>query len=248
MTDSVYPAAVDTPIDPTPTEPMALPSHAGVHTLANDAIVAVQETLGVTGAFNFAKLTDPSFESAIRQNVFNPSVPPSAAVPFGNQRALNMGTPLAITDGATANGSLIGSTFYEPPGGNAWFTTSATGAAIDTTNLTITCTAISTAVVVELSLAYGFLGGSGLVGYSLYTHNTLTQVGYWTALTNVASLALVRGVGLIRVAGLTVGTTYQWDWGWATTGGSVAAAAECGQNATFASNLAGPATMRAFAA
>ena len=61
-----YPGGPDTPMTPVPGSPMDGPSHAGLHDFSNDAIVALENTLGFTGAFNFIKLTDAAFEAGIR--------------------------------------------------------------------------------------------------------------------------------------------------------------------------------------
>lgn len=50
---SLYPGAIDSFTNPAPTDPMNAPSHAGEHDLENDAIHAVETTVGTTGSFNF---------------------------------------------------------------------------------------------------------------------------------------------------------------------------------------------------
>lgn len=48
-----FPTSIDSPTDPIASNPMNSPSHAGEHTNANDAIVAIETAIGITGAFNF---------------------------------------------------------------------------------------------------------------------------------------------------------------------------------------------------
>ena len=56
-----YPGAIDNPTDPTSSEPMTTPSHSGLHTNSNDAVVAIETFVGTTSAPNFAKLGSPHF-------------------------------------------------------------------------------------------------------------------------------------------------------------------------------------------
>ena len=56
-----YPTSIDTPTDPTSSEPMTTPSHSGLHTNSNDAVVAIETFVGTTAAPNFAKLGSPHF-------------------------------------------------------------------------------------------------------------------------------------------------------------------------------------------
>lgn len=60
-----YPGSVDSPVDPTPTDPMNNPSHAGEHDLENDAIVAIENTVGFTGSFNFLPVVGGSMSGPI---------------------------------------------------------------------------------------------------------------------------------------------------------------------------------------
>lgn len=101
-----YPTSIDSLVDPTPTSPMNNPSHAGEHDNANDAIEAVQTTLGVTGAFNFLPVLGGSMSGAIAMGankitgVANGSASSDVAA-FGQ-------IPTALPPNGTAGGSLTG--------------------------------------------------------------------------------------------------------------------------------------------
>ena len=88
MTDSVYPGAIDSPVDPAPTDPMNNPSHAHEHDLVNDAIVAIETALGITGLFNFLAVLGGTMSGAIAMGgnkvtgLANGSAPSDAAA-FG---------------------------------------------------------------------------------------------------------------------------------------------------------------------
>jgi hypothetical protein len=62
---TAYPGALDTFVDPVPTSPMNNPSHAGEHDLENDAILALETTVGTTGAFNFLPVVGGTMSGAI---------------------------------------------------------------------------------------------------------------------------------------------------------------------------------------
>lgn len=50
MSNSAYPAAIDTFVDPNPTDLVAVVNHAGQHSVANDALSALETKLGVTNS------------------------------------------------------------------------------------------------------------------------------------------------------------------------------------------------------
>src|ERR1035441_4244100 len=62
---TAYPGAIDTFVDPNPTDPMNNPSHAGEHDLENDAIKALETAVGTTGAFNFLPVVGGTMSGAI---------------------------------------------------------------------------------------------------------------------------------------------------------------------------------------
>lgn len=143
---------------------------------------------------------------------------------------------------------LLADHYYEPSLSTVKTIASATFAAIDTTNLTLSFTADTSVVMVELEALVVLLGGSTeeSLFWALFTHSTTTVVGYTTQVMssntgNVNSRVTAR----IRLTGLTPGNSYQVDWAWAASAAtdtwlmSIQAVTTAG---------AGPATMRAFSA
>jgi hypothetical protein len=161
-------------------------------------------------------------ESIIRANTLNQMGAPTATVSFNSQRLSSLAAPQATTDAARALGSQIGFTRYAPTSSYSKTISSSTGAAIDSTNLTVSFTAISAQVLVELAATVGFFSGYGTIGFALYTHSTTTQMGNWgnVITTTAANEVTIPVTCRIYVSGLTAGTAYQWDWGWAVAGGS----------------------------
>lgn len=139
--------------------------------------------------------------------------------------------------------------YYAPAGGTTYTIASTTFAAIDTTNLTISFTPISTQVLVELTAVTGFFAGSGHMGFCLFTHGGTTQVGVHVDVlqspgTTTGCVVLAR----ILVTGLTAGTSTQLDWAWAVSAGTGLIVAKGIASGVFASTDSGPAVMRVFAA
>ena len=172
-----------------------------------------------TGSLAATLVGTSNVESIIRAQDFNQLQAPTAAMSANGQRWTNLALPLLTTDAATAANAILGQTYYEPPGGSAYTVNSSTFAAIDSTNLTVSFTAISTEVWVELDCVVGYFSNStanGLI-FCLFTHGTTTQVGYhMTALISVGTGSIFTTTKT-RVLGLTIGTSYQLDWAWATT-------------------------------
>ena len=170
---------------------------------------------------------------------------------MGTHRITGLAAPAATTDAAQALGSLLAATYYEPAGGVAPSIASTTFAAVDTTNLTVTFTPISSAVVVELSAIINLFSASGtdLVGFCLFTHGSTTQVGYHTTAMGAAVTTFNASVvAKIRVTGLTAGVSTQLDWAWAVTGGTALMQIKAVSSGVYAAADAGPAMMRVFAA
>jgi hypothetical protein len=151
-------------------------------------------------------------EQIVRLNSLDQMSPPAADLFMNNRRLINIASPSFTTDAGTAYGQLLAATYYEPTSSYTKTIASTTGAAIDTTNLTVgPFTAISTAVYVELSAAAGLFAGTGSYMWGLFNHTGGAQVGYWAqAASATGNIPTVR-IG-IRVTGLTVGTSYQYDW------------------------------------
>lgn len=97
-----YPTSIDSPTNPTPTNPMNAPSHAGEHDNANDAIVALETALGTTASPNVLKLAGGTMSGPIAMaankitGLANGSAP-SDAVAFGQ-------LPAGVTPATTVTG------------------------------------------------------------------------------------------------------------------------------------------------
>ena len=188
-------------------------------------------------------------EAIIRANSINQLALPTAAVNMNSQRVTQIANPAAITDADTALNRLLAATYYEPGTVQNKTATSVTLVAVDATNLTITVVPISTVVVMELEAFVGHFATSGqnAIIWGLLNHSTTTQVpGSYTsqAASFAAATSIVRVRASIRVTGLTAGTTYNWDWGWASqaSANTVLMVIQVGAVAN-----AGPAIMRAYA-
>ena len=102
-----------------------------------------------------------------------------------------------------------------------------TVAPMDPTNLNVSCTAVTTSILVDVDIPLiGFFGSAvidqGLV-LTLVNHNTSTQIAEWVGAyqmpvagsgTNSYVSALRRQ---ILVEGLTLGHVYEWDLAWASS-------------------------------
>jgi hypothetical protein len=178
-------------------------------------------------------------------------LPAAASVPFANQRALQMGTPLTITDGAPALNYQIGSCYYEPGSTRSITTTglaNGTLGAMDTTNLTMAFTALSSETLIELTGLAGIYSGAGSYGWGLLDHTTGLIRGYWSEVSNGGG-GVVPAKIPIRIP-TAQGTSYQVDFAHGIY------YASAGVGATFAGALTAnpvtqapfaPMTMRAFA-
>lgn len=196
-------------------------------------------------------VTDEQFVRSQRLDQF---ATPSGAVAFGGQRISGLGAPATNTDAAQALGSVLGAKFYYPTTAANYTIGSSTLAAIDTTNLTVSFTAIGTQVLVELEVTsawYTAPTAGDAIGFALFAHGTSTQVG--TSVTAVqATSTSTAGVHCrvrVLVTGLTAGTAYQYDWAWARTGSATPLISILATSAsTFTNAQAGGAVMRVLAA
>jgi hypothetical protein len=187
-------------------------------------------------------------EQIIRLNSLDQMAPPASDLFINGKRIINQGFPSFLTDSGTAYGQLLAATYYEPNTSYTRTIASTTGAAVDTTNLTVgPFTAISTAVLVELTAAAGIFTGTGSYMWGLFSHGTTTQVGYWAQAASATGNIPTVQIG-IRVSGLTVGTSYQYDWAHvasiATVTGIMAANCQTGAGTNVEY---GPAIMRVIA-
>jgi microcystin-dependent protein len=107
-----YPTSIDSPTNPSSSSPMNNPSHAGEHTNANDAIVALETQVGVTGSFNFLPVVGGTMSGAIAMGankitgLANGSASTDAAA-FGQITAANAGA-LALTGGTMSGAIAMG--------------------------------------------------------------------------------------------------------------------------------------------
>jgi hypothetical protein len=187
-------------------------------------------------------------EQIVRLNSLDQMSPPAADLFMNNRRLVNIASPAFTTDAGTAYGQLLAATYYEPTSLYAKTIASTTGAAIDTTNLTVgPFTAISTAVLVELSAVGTIFAGTGSYMWGLFNHTGGAQVGYWAqAAASPPTGQTISTVRIsIRVTGLTVGTSYQYDWAHVTSVGTATGllASQCNTGVGTASEY-GPAIMR----
>src|ERR1700733_10531709 len=173
---------------------------------------------------------------------------PAANWSNNSHRITSLGAPAAVTDAATALGTCLAQVFYEPSAGNSYTIASTTFAAIDTTNLTISFTPISTAVGVELTGDVAVLAAAA-IGFCLFTHGSTTQVGYHVVVVDPnAALNTTTVTARIHVTGLTAGSATQLDWAWATTASTAVLSAKGVTSGVIAATDVGPAIMRVFAA
>lgn len=191
-------------------------------------------------------------EDLIREQTPNQQNPPTAAVPYNNQRLTNIGPPLLSTDAPTALNALLASTYFEPSSQTIYELSQSAFIAIDTTNLTLSFTAISSAVVIELEGWAGIFGGTtgAQLYWGLLTHGTSTQVGYTTTALNSDAAGLSPRVrALIRLTGLNAGNTYQVDWAWGASNASDiwSMFVQATTGTPGSGEGGGPAVMRAFA-
>jgi hypothetical protein len=188
-------------------------------------------------------------ESIIRANTLDQMGAPAANINFNSNRLLSLGTPAATTDAGTALNALLAAKYYEPTSQVSKTIQSTTFAAIDTTNLTLSFTAISTVVVVELEAFVGQFAGTATESlyWALFTHSTTTQVGYTTTAISTAAVSPTARIrATVRITGLTAGTTYQVDWAWACSVATDIFSMVIGAT-TAATAPTGPAIMRAYA-
>lgn len=190
-------------------------------------------------------------ESLIRSQQLDQMTSPGSAVCWNGQRLAGLAAPAVTTDAAQALGSQIGFTAYTPSSPATYTIASTTGAAVDTTNLTVSFTALSAQVLVEVETYIGFFTTPAIgqsISLTLYTHSALTQQGGWTIAfvapaTSTASTERTRSY--IYVTGLTAETSYQWDLGWACSAGTAIMSAQVTQGA--AETGVGGIYMRVFA-
>ncbi len=185
--------------------------------------------------------TSSVLESFVRAQSLNQMGAPTAALDMNGQAFIN----------ASDVGRQIAAHYYEPTSAYIKLTNSNTPAAIDTTNLTVSFTATTTAVMVELTAGGGLFSGTGGYYWGLLVHSSSTQVGYWAMVENGATPILVPCTVRIRVTGLTAGTGYQYDWAHVVSGSTLptgAMAGQCGTGSPAANSDYGPLMMRVLAA
>jgi hypothetical protein len=222
--------------------PLVSPAFTGTPTAPTRSLGDNSTKLATT-AYADNAMASPAAESIIRANSLDQMAPPVASINMNRQLFINQANP----------GTVLAETFYEPGGGNNYTTNSATFAAVDTTNLTTpSFVAPTTAVIVELQAIVGFFAigtPPSSVGYCLFLHGTTTQVGYHVTAITINSVAIAGAVPVrIRVTGLTIGVTYQFDWAWAVNTGTGLMPVKATVGGTYTNADTGPAIMRVFVA
>ena len=191
-------------------------------------------------------------EQTIRLNSLDQMAPPASDLNLNGKRTTNISNPAWITDGARAYGSLLGLGVNST--GLNITTTSTTFAAVDTTNLTVAFTAISSQVFVELQAsAVDLTLAAGLLLFTLFVHGGTTQVTGAThsiAHSSSSSVAVASPIpaSVVLAVPTTQGTSYQWDWAWAVTAGTGAMRTGGATSGVAAITDYGNATMRVWAA
>lgn len=141
---------------------------------------------------------------------------------------------------AVYSGAIIGIKQYAPVGLAAYNSTTTAGAALDTTNLTVSFVAPPSGSVL-VSLEADCILTSGSLGWGVFDHTLGTLVGNWCTVTKIN---IGRGRYEQLLTGLTPGLAYQYDW--AGANGTAAATVTTYAQATtsFAPASVGPALMK----
>ena|ERR1700722_11259350 len=113
----------------------------------------------------------------------------------------------------------LASVLYNPSGTNTYTTTSATLGAVDSTHLSISFVAPPSGNVLLFNSQYCSASANQNISFGWMTHpaGATQAVGVFVVTTTGARVS-----GPLIVTGLTSGTTYQYDLGWAITGGATA--------------------------
>ena len=187
-------------------------------------------------------------ESIIRAQPWNQISPPTAAVNMGNQNFQNLGAPISTSQAALALGSdLTTPVVWAPSTAVSYTSSSQTPTVLDSTNLTISFTPISSTVLIQLSAAVAPFTGTDAIAWGIVTHGTTTLL---TSLVIVAKNDVVYANVYIPLIGLTPNIAYQVDWAMATGTSSTTAFMQAGLSTAAFSNstAASPMIMRAIAA
>jgi hypothetical protein len=139
---------------------------------------------------------------------------------------------------------LLSRTQYAPAVDPSYTTTSATPAAVDTTNMTFSFVAPASGDVL-IRLSASIYISSGILYFCLFTHNTLTQVGDTMLAGSVAATTSAATATILT--GLTPGQTYQLDWGFFCVSPGAAVISAIGAQGAPGTN-GGPAVMEVWSA
>lgn len=238
------------PTGPTTPTPYIIIVPANVGTVDISTLIPAS---ALTNYYDYTVVYDSTFEAAVDARTLDQIAAAQGAVNINGQRLLNV-VPNLYTDGGSAYGQLLAlqrygtatATQYSLNGTNV-------DAAIDSTNLTLEFTALSTETCVELTSAcIGNLVGSPTgVFFGLFEHGTTTlQPGTsWHLVGNPTTEVPATTVKFFMTS--TPGTTYQVDWAWALTGTAdllmYAGGTSGTPTATGSGITSGPLVMEAFA-
>ena len=194
-------------------------------------------------------------EQLIRYQSLDQMSPPAADLNFNAKRLTNVAAPVFSSDavrlGDVTLGKLLGQTTVTAT--HAYSTSSATMAAVDTTTMTVSFTALSTQVLVTLDASAVYnSSGTGMQVWTLFVHGGTTVAGYY-AVARDASTAAINAIpgparASILVTGLTAGTDYQYDWAWAVSAGTANMSTVAQPSGAVTASNYGSATMSVYSA
>jgi hypothetical protein len=130
-------------------------------------------------------------------------------------RTLGVGAGQAAAGDRIYPGQIIGSVAYAPATLATYTIASATPAAVDTANLSVSFTVPASGAVV-VTFAARVYANNGYPGFSLLDNGVHVPGSYAGSLLHTTLFG--RPVAVLRIGGLTPGQAKTWAWAWYTTG------------------------------